>query len=124
MGSIRDTFAGSSSLKPVDLEIEEGESKVLVVQEVFSVKFDDGEKLQLLFQKYKKPLTLNKTNVNFMCDEFGDTDTDDWIGKRVKVMAVMVKNPQGGQVLSLGLRKADPKPKQKPAEDDPYEEAA
>lgn len=55
------------------------------------MKTDSGEKelkLFVYFKEFEKALILNKTNGNTLFDLCGE-DTDDWAGKRVKLVTGM-----------------------------------
>ena len=54
-----------------------------------------GETYVLAFAETEKVLPLNITNLRRLVENFGD-NTDNWINKRVKLIKVLVNNPQKG----------------------------
>lgn len=70
---------GGDSLKAADLQ---GREVTVVIADVKSKEFDNGNKLIITFQGKKKALICNKTNANRIAYVHG-TNTDNWIGKEV-----------------------------------------
>ena len=52
------------------------------------------------FKEYEKSLPLNKTNTKALVDLLGD-ETDDWIGKKVKLVKSMAQNPDTGKMQNV-----------------------
>jgi hypothetical protein len=96
-------FMGGDYLRGSDFDA--GESRQLRVIAVEAVEFGRGRdrerKLTLHFDGDDKALVLNKTNIQFLCDNIGE-DTEQWKGWVVDVQAVPIMF-QGERVLSLTI---------------------
>lgn len=57
-----------------------------------------GPQIVLGFLEDERKLGLNRTNARTLVKAFGD-ETDRWIGRRVQVGTVNVRNPQTGDVV-------------------------
>ena len=89
MPKVGDMFGGSF-LKAADLQ---GKMVRVIIEDVQMelLKGDHGEeeKWVIKFRDKDKRLVLNKTNANMIASIHGD-DTDNWIGKDVKLYACKV----------------------------------
>lgn len=47
-----------------------------------------------------KKFSLNKKNFNAIVRAFGSDDSDEWVGKEIKVTVVQVENPKTGELVS------------------------
>ena len=80
---------------------------------------DQPKKLRwtMLFEEVEKPLVLNKTNLKRCAKACGSEETDDWIGKKIKVYfdeEVMFGDEQTG-----GIRITSAKARRVEEDDDP-----
>jgi hypothetical protein len=96
-------FFPSKFLKAADI----GKSAlILTIQSVGSETLGQGadtaQKLIVGFKERKQGLVLNKTNYMTLVNLTGSRDTDHWIGKRVKLVAVRV-DFQGRRVAAIRI---------------------
>ena len=88
-----------------------GEGEVLLIKDVRDQEFKNKDgtsehKLVLEWRQDVPPMTLNKTNYNWLLGTFGGND-DNWVGKRVYVWHdPTVEYPKGTRVGGLALDKA------------------
>lgn len=67
--------------------------------EVVANRFEPGEScVELAFVEDRQKLTLNKTNAKACGKAFG-LETDNWIGKKVALARVKVRNPKAGTMV-------------------------
>lgn len=59
----------------------------------------------VVFDKFNKPIIVNKTNAQVLYGLAGTDDDDDWPGLTVELFTSMVRNPKGGQVQSICFRR-------------------
>jgi hypothetical protein len=98
MPNVDDVFGGDA-LKASDLK---GRDISLVIAGVEVMRYADGSKLKVTFQRTQKYLPANKTNSNRLKMMFGP-ETDKWIGKRVTLYPDMVPF-QGKDVAAVRVR--------------------
>ncbi len=118
-----DIFTGKS-LKAEDII---GKEPIVTIESVERKKFDDGEKAIIHFVGKEKALACNRTNWNSIVDITGEEDSDDWTGKRIKLVVARV-DFQGKRVNAIRIdpagpatkttRAPEPPPDQAPDEDD------
>ena len=87
MPRVSDVFQGSFLKADVDVPDLEDGGIVFTIKDGEVKDFDDGAKIILHFEETDKGLVLNKTNANTLIDLFKSDDTDDWIGRKVKLYA-------------------------------------
>jgi hypothetical protein len=102
-----DIFQGKS-LKAEDII---GKEPIVTIERVERKKFDDGEKAIISFVGKEKSLVCNRTNWNSIVDITGCEDSDDWTGKRIKLVVARV-DFQGKRVNAIRI---DPPTASKPA---------
>lgn len=97
-----DVFA-SNSLKADDLQ---GTEPVVTIDKVTTQEFnDDGRKALkpiIHFVGKEKTLVCNKTNWNSIVEITGEADSDNWHGKRIKLVRAMV-DYQGRRVPAIRI---------------------
>ena len=76
--------------KALNAEDFEPKGRVLTISNVDVKVYNEGtanaeKKPRVFFEETDKFLGLNKTNYQTLCEIFGSTDTDDWIGERVRL---------------------------------------
>lgn len=99
-------FAPSNSkyVKSSDLE---GKQLIVTISKCVIERMQDGEEKGVMYFKGgKKGMVVNVTNRKAMEGAFGD-DTDDWIGKKIKMFTVQTQNPAGDIVEGLRVLPAD-----------------
>lgn len=89
-------FAGKS-LKAADLGTSQ---PVVTIEKVESKKFDDGMKAVIHFRGKDKVLICNKTNWNSIVEITGQEDSDNWTGKRIRLVVARV-DFQGQRVPAI-----------------------
>lgn len=114
--NINDAFP-SQYLKADDL----GTSKpVVVISHVDMEEVGEGKKPVLYFQGKARGMVLNKTNKERLVEFMGSTETDDWAGKRVRLVVEKV-DYAGKRVPAIRIHEVEqPKtePVREPGEDD------
>jgi hypothetical protein len=94
---------GGNYLKAEDLG---SSSPVVIIEEVSVMSADDGKKkLVLHFHGKDKTLVLNVTNANTVQELLGSDDTDDWLGKRIRLYTTKV-DFQGKRVSAIRIKAA------------------
>jgi hypothetical protein len=94
---------GGNYLKAEDLG---SLSPVVIIEEVSVMSADDGKKkLVLHFHGKDKTLVLNVTNANMVQELLGSDDTDDWLGKRIRLYTTKV-DFQGKRVSAIRIKAA------------------
>jgi hypothetical protein len=109
-----DEVFGGDALKASDLK---GKDVTLTIHSVSVVKFDDGAKLKLLFERTNKYLIVNKTNAARIKMMHG-ADTDRWPGCKITIYAELVPF-QGREDWAIRVRVKQQEPQ--PAAVDPNE---
>ncbi len=94
---------GGKSLKSEDIK---GREPVVTIESVEMKKFDDGPKAIIRFAGKDKALICNRTNWNSIADILGADDSDEWIGRRIKLVVARV-DFQGKRVDAI---RVDPAP--------------
>ena len=79
---------GGDYLKAEDLQ---GKSVPVVIEAIDVKDFDDGKKLIIRFEGKDKTLVCNRTNASILENNFGSSDTDDWIGKKATLLTKKVE---------------------------------
>ncbi|HPA81148.1 MAG TPA: hypothetical protein PLS95_10080 [Thermoanaerobaculales bacterium] len=114
--NINDAFP-SQYLKADDL----GTSKpVVTISHVEMEEVGEGKKPVLYFQGKARGMVLNKTNKERLVEFMGSTETDDWAGKRVRLVVEKV-DYAGKRVPAIRIHEVEqPKtePVREPGEDD------
>jgi hypothetical protein len=93
----------SQYLKAADLN---GRTPNVTIKEVSLETVGEDSKLVVYFNNSEKGLVLNKTNANTIADILGSEDTDDWPGKRIKLITAKVEY-QGKRVPAIRVEEAD-----------------
>ena len=88
----------SKYLKPHD--IEDGEIVTIKAVMVERVGVDQEEKPIVFFNEHDKGVILNKTNAEAIAKVFGEEE-DDWPGKRLALVTVPSRTPQGEATTSI-----------------------
>lgn len=60
-----------------------------IINAAFSEVINDEDKLLIRLSDIDTPMVLNQTNLNILCDAWGD-DTDEWINNAVVINVVKV----------------------------------
>lgn len=95
----------SKFLKAEDLQGREVE---LTIASCVIEQMGDGEhKPCLSFRGKEKALVLNKTNANAIIGQMGSDETNDWIGKTIKIYPTQV-DFAGRQVAAIRVRVEQP----------------
>lgn len=100
---------GGKSLKAEDIM---GKEPVVTIESVEMKKFDDGPKAVIKFAGKEKALICNRTNWNSIVDITGEEDSDDWVGKKIKLVVARV-DFQGKRVNAI---RVDPPSNGRPAQ--------
>ena len=88
----------SKSLKAEDLK---GIEPVVVIEKITTQTFDDKSiKPVIHFAGKEKTLVCNKTNWNAIVEITGQSDSDHWIGQRIKLVTALV-DFQGKRVPAI-----------------------
>ena len=116
--NINDAFP-SQYLKADDL----GTSKPIVtISHVEMEEVGEGKKPVLYFQGKGRGMVLNKTNKERLVEFMGSTETDDWAGKKVRLVVEKVdyagKRVPAIRIHELEQEKPAPKLEREPGEDD------
>ena len=98
----------SKYLKPHD--IEDGEIVTIKAVMVERVGVDQEEKPIVFFNEHDKGVILNKTNAEAIAKVFGEEE-DDWPGKRLALVTVPSRTPQGEATTSIRMKPAPAKKK-------------
>ena len=85
--NINQVFSGNF-LKADDLQ---GRTVPVTISKVELKEFEDGNKLVISFQGKDKSLVCNKTNASILAEVCGSPDTDNWIGRTVKLCVKKVE---------------------------------
>jgi hypothetical protein len=84
-----------------------GEESLLVKIIRFAMVEIEGQKdpqESLYVDAFKRPLSLNKTNMQVLVKEFGD-ETDAWAGQHIRFIKGLANNPKtGAQVDSIKIK--------------------
>ena len=92
------TNANERFLK-ADVEIEKGKDYDFIIDRVTEEELENMGKTDtkpaIWFRKHEKGLVLNKTNARMLVDNFNSTETDDWLGRKVKLFRTMTSSPTG-----------------------------
>jgi len=85
-------------LKPSDLPEDIVE---VTVEKVYYRELPiTGSSLMCKFKEYEKELPLNKTNKKALVSILESDETDDWLGRKVKlVITPNIRNPRTGQMV-------------------------
>lgn len=104
----------SKFMKASDLN---GEDQIVTIKDVdFAEVGQDKQKKPVIFFKgIPKGMVLNKTNIQALEMATGESDTDDWAGKRVTLYEGETTDPSGKLVPCLRIKSKAPKDA-KPAE--------
>lgn len=87
MPRLNDIFGGNY-LKAEDLG---GRAVTVTIEDVEVKEFDDGKKLVIGFAGKEKKLVCNRTNASIIEEVTGESDTDNWIGKKVVLVVKKVE---------------------------------
>jgi hypothetical protein len=98
MGITRDQAFPSKWLKAADVPPTGVDATITRVEQE-EVDYGDGPKLavNVTFAEMHKPLGLNATNWDSI-ESLHGKDTDEWIGKKVRLYSTKTRNPQGATV--------------------------
>ncbi len=100
-----DIFSGKS-LKAEDIK---GRDPIVTIESISTKTFDDkSTKPVIKFKNAEKELVCNVTNWNAIVEITGEEDSDNWTGKRIRLVVAKV-DYQGKRVD--GIRVEDPKPR-------------
>lgn len=112
--NIGDAFPGNF-LKAEDLK---GKSVTVTISHLEMQKIADDEKPVLYFVGKEKGLVLNKTNANAIAELLGTTETDEWVGSRIKVFPTKT-DYQGKRVDCLRVEESPPAGNERQAKQKP-----
>lgn len=101
----------SNYLRATDLK---GKQPVVTIDKVVLETIGKDSKLVVYFKGTDKGLVLNKTNANGISDLLGTDETDDWAGKKIKLVTAMVEY-QGRRVPAVRVEEASGTVSRKPA---------
>lgn len=121
---------GGNYLKAEDLK---GGTPLVTIESVDMKKFDDGAKLIIKFEGKDKSLVCNSTNASIIEEVTGEKDTDDWVGKTIRLQVKKVEF-KGGLVPAIRVmmddlpprrtttppRQAEPEPEPEAQDDIPF----
>lgn len=100
-----DIFKGKS-LKAEDIQ---GRDPIVTIESISLQTFDDNTtKPVIKFRNAEKQLVCNKTNWNAIVDITGEEDSDNWTGKKIRLVVAKV-DFQGKRVPAI--RVEDPNPR-------------
>lgn len=102
MPNFRNSFP-SKYLSAADLD---GTEPIVTIKNVKAEAIGDDQKLVVYFVGKEKGCVLNKTNANSIADIAKSDDTDDWTGKKLRLITVKVEF-QGKRVPAIRIE--DPK---------------
>jgi len=92
------------SFKPFLKAKDINDKKPVTIESIRLATLRSGETYVVKFKEYEYELPLNKTNLDKLIKIFGD-ETDEWIGKTVKLYKVIVNNPKTmEEVESIRIR--------------------
>lgn len=118
MAKLNDLFP-SSYLKAADIE---GHSPIVTIASIQVEELGQDEakekKPVLYFEGKERGLVLNHTNANTIALITGSEETDQWVGKRIKLFVEIVPF-KGKAVKAIRVRNADPLPASKPGKPAP-----
>jgi hypothetical protein len=103
MGITRDQAFPSKWLKAGDVPPTGVDATITKVEQE-EVDYGDGPKnaVNVTFAEMHKPLGLNATNWDSI-ESLHGKDTDEWIGKKVRLYATKTRNPQGATVPCIRI---------------------
>lgn len=103
-----DQLIESKYMKASDLN---GEEHIVTIKDVdFELVGQDKQKKPVIFFKnLPKGMILNKTNIKAIEMATGESDTDDWVGKKVTLCEGETNNPSGDLVPCLRIKSKAPK---------------
>jgi hypothetical protein len=78
----------SNYLRAADLK---GKTPIVTIDRVVMETLGRESKLVVYFRKAEKGLVLNKTNAMAIADLAGTEETDDWPGKKIRLIQAMVE---------------------------------
>jgi len=81
----------------------------------------NGKRIRLSFTNHEKDMVLNKTNAAIMEGKIGP-DTDDWIGKLIRVGLAATRDLQGKPCMGLSVLSAGKAPKKNKSNNDTFDE--
>ncbi len=93
----------STYLKASDLD---GRTPVVTIKDVKLETIGDESKLVAYFAGKDKGLVLNRTNANTIADLTGSEDTDEWMGRSIKLITAKVEF-QGRRVPAIRIQEAE-----------------
>lgn len=97
---------GSGFLKAEDFE---GHSPIVTIESVEVKKFRDGTSKPLIrFVGKEKGLICNRTNWNSIVEITGESDSDAWVGRKIRLVSARV-DFQGRRVAAIRVESADQK---------------
>ena len=92
-------FEGAKFLKAGDVK----NGTRLTIEKAEEIKTQIGARVILRFKGIEIPLSLNKTNMDWMIKKYGN-NTDKWIGKILKIRLEETTNPKAGGKVCDGIR--------------------
>lgn len=82
-----------------DVEICQAKNYNWIIDRVTEEELENKGKVDykptLWFRGQEKGFPLNKTNCAVCVDNFGSTETDDWVGRKVQLYRTMTSSPSG-----------------------------
>lgn len=115
MPRMSDAFPSKYLAADVDIRDQDDGGTILTISGSEIVLVGQGEdashKPVLYFEEVNKGLVLNKTNANVLTAMFKSDDTDDWIGKQIKLYSKDVEY-QGKMVRGIRVNSRPPAPAQ------------
>jgi len=91
--------ASSDRFLKADVEVEKGSDREFIIERVSEEDLENmGHKEVkpcLWFRGEEKGLVLNKTNAKMLIDNYGSDETNDWLGRKVKLFRTMTSSPSG-----------------------------
>lgn len=105
-------YFGGSYLKASDIE----KPTSLTMKEAKVEKLDDREKIVVYFDEIEKGFVLNKINTSRISKQVGTSETDEWPGNKITLIATEVEY-DGKDVPCIRVEKQEPQAKEKPKKD-------
>ena len=104
-----DDLIPSKYLKRSDVE----PPKIVTIRGLKREQFEDKGQMKtkwaMSFEELDKPLLLNKTNIKRCAKACGSEDTDDWVGKKIKIYFDEDVEYGGEQVGGIRVTRANGK---------------